>query len=177
MPSEHSVLFHGSVVQVITPDPSVGADRKDFGRGFYTTPDRGQAEKFARLKARRAGTHQGWVSVYDYRGAAGLQTRTFSSANPDWFNFVLGHRGYDSLVGAGDMDTYDIVVGPVADDAVGLVLNQFVVGTYGDPHTGEARSTAIRLLLTQRLRTQVFFGTAKAVARLSFREAYGVPVD
>jgi hypothetical protein len=45
---------------------------------------------------------------------------------------------------------------------------------YGAPETSMAKETAIRLLLTQKLYNQVFFGTERAVSRLLYLEHYDV---
>ncbi|MDR2587769.1 MAG: DUF3990 domain-containing protein [Coriobacteriales bacterium] len=72
---------------------------------------------------------------------------------------------------------YDILIGPVANDAVGVVLNQFVSGIYGNPDDQESKDTAVRLLLTQSLHDQVFFGTERAVSYLRFLEVSDVRFD
>jgi hypothetical protein len=154
-------------------DLSQSVPKKDFGRGFYTTNDSAQAEKFARLKAKRARQGKGYVSVFRFQSTGAL-VKKFASADREWFDFVLRNRGYSGLAAAAAEETYDIVIGPVADDAVGLVLNQFVAGAFGDSKTAEAKETAIRLLLTQKLHNQVFFGTERAVFGLRFSEGYDV---
>lgn len=170
-------LYHGSVMTITSVDLTKSAPKKDFGQGFYTTNDSFQAEKFARLKAKRARTERGSVSVFRFNNEEGLIIKEFLSSNEEWFNFVLYNRGFGELAGSLSSDPFDIVIGPVANDAVGLVLNQYITGTYGDSKTTEAKATAIRLLLTQELHNQVFFATERAVSRLEFLEAYDVYVD
>jgi len=170
-------LYHGSDKNVTKIDLSMSALRKDFGRGFYTTGDRGQAEKFARLKANRSNTGKGYVSAFSFKDSNGLKIKKFDSSNEEWFDFVLANRGYGNLSNPALDLEYDIIIGPVANDAVGVVLNLFVYGTYGDPTTAEAKEMAIRLLLTQKLHNQVFFGTGRAVANLRYLETYDVCID
>jgi hypothetical protein len=170
-------LYHGSTSSFSEIDLSQSVPRKDFGRGFYATNDSFQAEKFARLKAKRARIAKGYVVVFRFQNAEGLNIKQFPYSNEEWFDFVLRNRGYGELAAPMSDDAFDIVIGPVANDAVGLILNQYIVGVYGDPETAEAKATAIRLLLTQKLHNQVFFGTERAVSRLSFLEAYDVYVD
>ena len=170
-------LYHGSNVSFSVIDLSKSAPKKDFGRGFYTTTDKNQAEKFARLKAKRIHAKKGYVEVFNINYFRDLAIAEFNSADEEWFDFVLRNRGYGDFAVSGLNDVFDIVIGPVANDAVGLVLNQFIAGVYGDPLFIEAKATAIRLLLTQKLHNQVFFGTEKAVSRLSFLEVYDVCID
>jgi hypothetical protein len=46
-----------------------------------------------------------------------------------------------------------------------------------NPKSAEAKATAIRLLLTQNLNNQVFFGTESAILQLRFCEVYDVQID
>jgi hypothetical protein len=170
----HKRLYHGSAEAVSNVDLSKSAPKKDFGSGFYTTTDSGQAEKFAKLKANRERTGKGRVSVFDFRDIGGLKVKKFAASNEEWFDFVLSNRGYGNLAPSVSGDEYDIVIGPVANDAVGAVLNLFVSGAYGEPDTAVAKETAISLLLAQKLHNQIFFGTELAVSGLIFSEVYDV---
>jgi len=176
-PELHNLLYHGSNISFSIVDLSKSIPKKDFGRGFYTTTDKNQAEKFARLKAKRVNAKTGYVEVFSINDFSDLNIKEFNSANEEWFDFVLHNRGYGHITAIGQNDVFDIVIGPVANDAVGLVLNQFIAGVYGDPVSIEAKATAIRLLITQKLHNQVFFGTEKAISRLSFLEVYDVYFD
>ena len=170
-------LYHGSNEAVSEIDLSKSVINKDFGRGFYTTNDLLQARKFAKLKAVRAGSKKGYVSEFSFMNTEELTVKRFSTSNEEWFDFVLKNRGFGQLVTTEPIRNYDIVIGPVANDTVGVVLNLFISGTYGDPGTAEAKETAIRLLLTQNLHNQVFFGTERAVACLAFKEVYDVCIN
>ena len=170
-------LYHGSNVAVSEIDLSKSVKGKDFGRGFYTTNDFFQAEKFAKLKAARVNAEKGYVSAFSFQSVGELTVKHFSTSDEEWFDFVLSNRGYRRFVKAGTNQNYDIVIGPVANDAVGVVLNLFISGTYGSPDTSEAKETAIRLLLAQKLHNQVFFGTERAVSGLLFTEVRDVYTD
>ena len=151
--------------------------KKDFGCGFYTTNSKEQDEKFARLKARRSRSAKGYVEVFGFQTIEGLVIKKFNSADQEWFDFVLTNRGHIDLAKKYMHSESDIVIGPAANDAVGLVLNQYISGAYGDPLNVEAKVTAVRLLLTQELHNQVFFGTGLAISCLSFVEVYDVLLD
>jgi len=170
----NELLYHGSNVSFSIIDLSKSTQKKDFGHGFYTTTDKKQAEKFASLKTRRANANNGYVEIFKISNFAGLNIKKFYSADEEWFDFVLRNRGYAKYAANSFNDMFDIVIGPVANDAVGLVLNQFAAGVYGDPSSAESKAIAIRLLLTQKLYNQVFFGSEKAVSRLVFLEVYDV---
>jgi hypothetical protein len=170
-------LYHGSTVEVVAVDVTLGAPRKDFGRGFYTTTHLSQAERFAQIKARRERLAAGYVSVFRMPDVEGLAIESFDRPDAAWFDFVLANRGFPQWTGLDSTRACDVVTGPVANDAVGLVLNQFIAGAFGEPGSSEAKATAVRLLEAQRLRDQVFFATPEAAARLELVEAYRVPVD
>jgi hypothetical protein len=170
-------LYHGTFVAFSEIDLTKSAPKKDFGRGFYTTNDLEQARKFARLKAVREHRDRGYVLTFGFTGNDELVVKAFSSSDEEWFDFVLRNRGFGKYANLVCDETFDIVIGPVANDAVGVVLNNFIDGIYGDPNSSEAKDTAIRLLLTQKLHNQVFFGTERAIRCLTFREIADVYPD
>jgi hypothetical protein len=176
-PELQDVLYHGSTVKVNAIDLAMGAQGKDFGRGFYTTALRDQAAKFAAVKAKRSGSVHGFVSVFRYIHNPEMTIKKFEKAHAEWLSFVLANRGFlregKGIAGV----LVDIVIGPVANDAVGLVLNQLLIGTYGDPSSPEAQNIAIQLLDTTRLKNQVFFGTEKGVSCLQFLEAFEIGIN
>lgn len=168
------LFYHGSYMEVPEIDLSKGSPRKDFGVGFYTTTSKIQAEKFAKIKSARYKKTFGFVSVFEFFGDADdLNVKKFGSANIDWLNFILSNRGFADRA----ENKYDVIIGAVADDTVGLVLNQLIIGTYGDPKSQEAKETAIRLLDADKLYNQVLFRTARSVTMLKFKEAYRVNID
>jgi hypothetical protein len=52
--SDGMLLYHGSYMVVDTPDLSKCAARKDFGKGFYLTTSKRQAEDFVRASIKKA---------------------------------------------------------------------------------------------------------------------------
>jgi hypothetical protein len=172
-----NLLYHGSAEKVTVIDLSKSAKGKDFGCSFYTTTSRDQAVKFSLIKAKRINSKNGFISAFQYIHNPETRIKKFEKADTDWLLFVLKNRGYANAQANALEKSFDIVIGPVANDAVGLVLNQLLIGTYGDPLSPEARDTAIRLLDTARLYDQVFFGTERAVSCLQFLEAFEVGIN
>ena len=168
------LLYHGSYTEVSKIELLKCAPKKDFGTGFYTTISKTQAEKFAIIKSVREQKNWGFVSVFEFCDNLDLNIKKFDGANIEWLNFILENRGFAAKTSKNE---YDIVIGAVADDAVGLVLNQLVIGTYGNPNSTIAKETAIRLLDTEKLYNQVLFGTEKAIKHLKFKEAYRVKTN
>lgn len=83
--SDGMLLYHGSYCEVRQPDLAKCADFKDFGKGFYVTSSKGQAEKFidtSLKKAKAQGTidgEQGYgvVSVFRYHQNAEIADYIF----------------------------------------------------------------------------------------------------
>jgi hypothetical protein len=169
------LLFHGSNAKVSCIDLSKSVLKKDFGSGFYTTNFKKQAEKFAKLKAKRYSENVGYVSVFELGCYIDFKIMQFETANLDWLNFVLFNRGFvkENVL----KNDYDIVIGPVANDTVGLVLNQLIIGTYGNPESLSAKETAIRFLEPEKLYNQILFKTKRSIENLRFKEVYSVAVN
>jgi hypothetical protein len=169
------LLFHGSNVKVSNVDLSKGVLKKDFGSGFYMTNSKKQAEKFAQIKAKRYSASVGYVSVFEFSENADFKIKRFEAADLDWLNFVLFNRGFtkENILN----DNYDIVIGPVANDTVGLVLNQLIIGTYGSQLSLGAKEMAIKLLEPEKLYNQVLFKTERSIENLRFKEVYSIAVD
>ena len=58
-------LYHGSNVEVREPKLLKMQRELDFGKGFYTTSDLKQATNWAQRTAKRRGTGNPIVSVYE----------------------------------------------------------------------------------------------------------------
>lgn len=179
-----TTLYHGSYVPITSPDLGKCAPGKDFGRGFYLTTDRKQAEGFIRTslkKARRIGAvsaeqSYGFVSTFVVRQPEELATFEFSTADEAWLKYVARNRrselsnvlsrGKETLV-----DYADIIIGKVANDATNAVITAYLSGLYGNVATDSAARIAVGLLLPERLTDQLCFKTDKALSHLAFQEA------
>lgn len=106
------ILYHGSYVDVQTPDLLHSRKNVDFGRGFYTTPIYEQAVKWCEKFKRRG--KKGIVSRYSFDENAyqELQILKFESYSEEWLDFILKCRS------GTDTTNYDIVIGGVANDKV-----------------------------------------------------------
>ena len=130
-------LFHGSNMEIDTVDLSKCMPNKDFGCGFYTTILEEQAWRMAQRRTRIAGGVP-TVTVYEVPDnlveIAELNCRVFEDKPTiEWAIFIRNNRDrkyvdYGSLECNHDCK-YDVVVGPVADDTVGLLIRQFSRGT------------------------------------------------
>lgn len=110
-------VYHGSSLHIDEIDLSKGRWGRDFGRGFYVTNIRSQAEVWAVRKGQETGT-SGVVTEYDFMEYAyeddRLKVLRFDSYNEDWFDFIILNRSAPR----NQVHDYDIVEGPVADDQI-----------------------------------------------------------
>jgi hypothetical protein len=169
-------LYHGSNVLVEKPDLTRCRPRKDFGRGFYLTSSRMQAESFARTIARRANrlhpnATQGFgvLSRFKYLPNKDLHIRVFSTADSEWLRCVAAHRGAKALnTLLEEFQTYDIIAGKVANDQTNATLLAYIGGLYGEVGSPLADEMCIRLLIPSRLDDQACFRTPRSLDCLSF---------
>ena len=111
-------LYHGSSVVVQTPLAHVGRKNLDFGRGFYLTEIREQAESWAGVVASRKGRFvHPVVNIYTFDDktaiSKGVRFKVFSEYNLEWLDYVVGCRKGQDI-----SNDYDIVEGGVANDNV-----------------------------------------------------------
>lgn len=153
------ILYHGSTLAVETPEIRVSEVYLDFGNGFYTTTSYEQAERWARIKMRRAAADKGYISAYEFDFEAafrGTEIRRFTNADRDWLDFVVANRR-----GENTHCTADMIIGPVADDNVYRSIRLFEIGVLSAEET-------LNRLKTEILQDQWAFHTEKALSYLSF---------
>lgn len=119
-------LFHGTNHDIESIDLTVGQKYKDFGQGFYLTPDMDTAERMAVKKSRLfGGTPVVIVYEFDSVGAAlsDLNIKEFpEKATSEWIRFIDRNRDKAKAI---SHHGYDVVIGPIADDGVVLQLTNF----------------------------------------------------
>lgn len=97
-------LYHSSTEIVENPDTLHSRDYLDFGKGFYLTTIREQAEKYAlRFKRRHK---QSWLNVYDFSfNPSEWNILKFEIYNREWLDFVSKCRKGNVI------NEYDMIVG------------------------------------------------------------------
>lgn len=151
-------VYHGSLVVVEEPEIRIGDRYLDFGYGFYTTKNKEQAIKWTAKQKNRKGTNIGYVSMYDFnleKAEDELKIIHFDKADKEWLDFVSVNRKGQC------QETYDIVIGPVADDSVYEVVRFYEIGVYDIEET-------LKRLKVEKLYNQVLFHTEKSLTYLKF---------
>jgi len=119
-------VFHGSYTAVSEIDLTKGRSNLDFGKGFYVTNIRSQAEFWAARTGRFHKT-DGVVSEFEFYENAfehyDLKVLRFSGYTEQWLDFVILNRDPKSPIPAHD---YDIVEGPIANDDVNDRINDYL---------------------------------------------------
>ena len=153
------ILYHGTNADIDAIDLNRGLRHKDFGKGFYLTPDRNTAVRMAQKKTRLFG---GTVTLITYEMddtalRSDLKVKIFpEKACVEWLIFVDANRDRKNVSPIHD---YDIVIGPIADDGVVLQLTNFREGFYS-PEQAAAQ------LQDRYLDQQYYFGTEKSLSFL-----------
>jgi len=121
-------VYHGSYIAIDKVDLSKCKPGKDFGCGFYVTKIHSQAEYWAERIGKENKT-TGVVTEFDFHEYAyeddDLNVLCFDSYSEEWFEFVMLNR---SNFRKKQVHDYDIVEGPVADDAVTIRIQNYMNG-------------------------------------------------
>ena len=123
------IVYHGTTLEIETPDVSFSKAHLDFGRGFYVTTYKEQAERWARRKGLRLGA-QPVVNVYELNDTDGFKTLRFENEDEAWIDFVCDCRQGDT-----SYKDYDIIIGGVADDNVFKAVDMYAQGIWDKERT------------------------------------------
>ena len=149
-------LYHGTNSDINHIDLTKGLRYKDFGKGFYVTPNRPTAIRMAQKRARLFGGTPTLIT-YELDETAlhsDLKVKIFpEKACVEWLLFIDANRDRKNSMPIHD---YDIVIGPIANDGVVLQLTNFREGIYSPEE-------AALLLQDKYLDQQYFFGTEHAL--------------
>lgn len=151
------LVYHGSNCDIEEIDLTKGNRFKDFGQGFYATPD---IETANRMAIKKASLFGGTPTVITYEfddtilASNELNTLVFSEkATEEWICFIDKNRNRSNTY---QPHNYDIVKGPIADDGVALQLSRLRV------HAESAEEIAADLQ-DKYLDQQIYFGTSRSL--------------
>lgn len=141
-------LYHASDSVIEEPDIHYGRKNADFGWGFYLTPDKEFACRWAGEKA--------VLNEYELDTDGLLLHRFLRDA--DWFQYIYHNRKAQDSLNA------DIIIGPTANDILFDTLGILSSGILPP-------ETALQLLLVGPEYTQVTVKTEKALQQLHWLKA------
>ena len=138
-------LYHTGRQEIRDPDIRRGRKNADFGQGFYLSPDRDFAYRWAGADA--------VINEFEL-DESGLLIHRFSR-DEDWFSYIFQNRR------ARDDLSVDVVIGPIANDTI--------FETFGIISSGFLKpADALKLLLVGPEFTQVAVKTEKAAGQLKW---------
>lgn len=119
-------VYHGSNVIVENPDTKHSFRPLDFGKGFYVTTVKEQAERWAKRKADICDSKKAIVTVFDMsENYIGLHRKCFDDDLMEWIDFVCRCRDEEK-----DYLKYDLICGKVANDKVFRVVDMYHSGIW-----------------------------------------------
>ena len=90
-------LYHGSNVSIATIDLSLGRRGKDFGQGFYLSPDKNQALMMAERTVDREEYGSPTITTYEFdekilSGSSKYKVKLFDRYSKEWSDFIMKNR-------------------------------------------------------------------------------------
>ena len=139
------IIYNGSYMEVTKPDVSLSRANVDFGKGFYTTPLREQAVKWAQRYKARMGSSI--ISIYELdeeKMRRDFWVKEFTEYSDEWLDYIVSCRREECP------KQYDVVIGGVANDKVFDTIELFFDGLI-------EKSVAIERLRYEKPNLQICF--------------------
>lgn len=151
------LVYHSSNQRFINPDVRHSREALDFGKGFYVTRLKEQAEKYANRFLRMG--EDAYMAVFEYTPDSDLDVKIFEAYDEEWLEFVSNCRK-----GGDKYKQYDIIEGGVANDRVYQTVDLYMSGIYN-------KEQALQNLAYEMPNNQLCFITQRAIDRcLAFIE-------
>ena len=150
------ILYHGTNVVFDEIDLLKSKPNKDFGQGFYLSREYTQAMDMAKTKVEQLESGSPTVLTFeaDDNEMLSLKVLRFEDYSEEWAKFILLNRNNASRQPAHD---YDIVIGPIANDRVGVQLWKYENQSIDLP-------TLVHNLRNMKgITFQYYFGTERAI--------------
>lgn len=150
-------LYHVGYYEIKEPDIHYGRKNADFGQGFYTTPDK----EFAYRWAKESPGKKTIINEYEL-DVDGLAVKTLIR-DEEWFEYIYGnrHRKPDEMAA-------DVIIGPIANDIIydtlGITTSGFL-----------SKEESMKLLMIGPEYVQVVIKTEKANTHLKWLSSEEIP--
>jgi hypothetical protein len=152
------ILFHGGTDIVKLPQILLQTSGRDFGRGFYCTDLREQAEKWA-LRQGRIRKQDAVLNTYNFNlddAKKSVSVKMFNDYSMEWLELIINCRKILRFTHG-----YDIVYGKIANDDVGETVQAVVDGLMSPDF-------ALQKLVFMPANNQYSFCTEKSFEFLKF---------
>jgi len=154
------ILYHGSNCNFDEIDISKSKDKRDFGKGFYTTTLREQAEDWAQALFDRYKGDGIYIYELELYLSGELLIKKFDGLSEEWLLMVQKNRTLGGI-----QHNFDIVQGPVANDRTARTIALYIAGIID-------ADDAIKRLQSNRINNQVSLHTSAALSRLKIIRKY-----
>lgn len=149
-------IYHGSTYNFKKIDLTKSHDKRDFGKGFYTTILEQQAQQWAYRLSLRNYRNKYYVYKYCFINNNDLNIKRFDLLNEEWLEFIKNNRFKGGL-----QHDYDVVIGPIADDNTMLTVQLYVMNVIN-------ATEAVQRLKFAKVNNQISFHTEKSLNYLQF---------
>lgn len=147
-------VYHGTCFEFEKIDLDKSHNRRDFGKGFYTTVLRSQSKEWAYRLSLREKKDKYYVYEFLFEEGSALKVKRFDTLNEEWLEFIKLNRSR-----GGVQHDYDVVIGPVADDNTMETVQLYIAGIL-------TAQEAVERLRYNQVNNQVSFHTEKALEYL-----------
>lgn len=152
--SKELVVYHGTCSDFEKIDLKKSHNRRDFGKGFYTTVLEYQSKEWAYRLSLRDKKKDYYVYEFLFEEASVLNVKRFDTLNEEWLEFIKSNRSKGGL-----QHNYDVVIGPVADDNTMETVQLYIANIL-------TATEAVERLRYNNVNNQVSFHTEKALKYL-----------
>ena len=156
------ILYHGSNQNFNIIDLSKSKDKRDFGRGFYATTVREQAEDWARALFDRYKGDGIFIYEIMFGPIESLLIKKFDELSEEWLSMVQKNRTLGGI-----QHNFDIVQGPVANDKTARTIALYIAQIIN-------AKEALERLKYNSVNNQVSFHTPAALSCLSVLKKYNL---
>ncbi|WP_289226769.1 DUF3990 domain-containing protein [Duncaniella muris] len=144
-------VYHTSTIEIINPDIIHSREGLDFGKGFYCTVLREQAEAYG-LRFSLRGI-PAILNEYVLDSAyIESNVRQFVSYDEEWLDFIMANRQNQPVTG------YEIIEGGVADDKIFRTIDLYLSGDI-------SKTDALNRLKYEKPNHQICFRSQSVIDR------------
>jgi len=154
------ILYHGSNQCFDVVDLAKSKDKRDFGKGFYTTTIREQAEDWGESLFDRYKGDGIFIYELELEFAKELVIKSYDGLSEEWLLMIQKNRTLGGI-----QHKFDIIQGPVANDKTARTIALYIAGII---NTNEA----IERLQYNQINNQVSLHTPAALSHLKIVRKY-----
>lgn len=160
--SKELVVYHGSCYGFENIELNKSHNRRDFGKGFYTTILKSQSKEWGYRLSLREKKKNYFIYEYLFEENSVLNVKRFDTLSEEWLEFIKENRSKGGL-----QHKYHVVIGPVADDNTMETVQLYIANIL-------TASEAVERLRYNKVNNQVSFHTEKALQYLHLvrRDSY-----